>query len=180
MVASDVNRHSSEVPGPQSVQEYLIFPKGWVWRAKVRIHKERERVPSCYGGLWLLLLRVPCSPSCPDACSWKGRESPSVSCSTLVSDTENRHLGSRGRDLTAAGRGSPLERQMSGPFPSIWLSASGPRNNKGFPKLDFWEFAEGKDPKSRTGSQAWCTPLSWSLGGCRRELVESGLAWATV
>ena len=35
---------------------------------------------------------------------------PSVSCSTLVPDRENRCLGSGDRDLTAAGRGSPLER----------------------------------------------------------------------
>lgn len=118
----------------QYKKKYPIFPKGWVWRAKVRIHMERERVPPCYRGFWLLLLRVPCSPSCPDASPWKGRESPSVSCSTLASDTENR-LGFRGRDLTAAGRGGPLERQMPGLFPTIWLSASGPGNDKGFSKI---------------------------------------------
>lgn len=73
----------------QYKKKYPIFPKGWVWRAKVRIHKETEKVPPCCRGFWLLLLRVPCSPSCPDASPWKGRESPSVSCSTLVSDREH-------------------------------------------------------------------------------------------
>jgi hypothetical protein len=62
---------------------------------------------------------------------------------------------------------------MSRPFPSSLAEQfQALETTKTSLLLHFWEFAEGKDPKSRTGSQAWCTLQSWSLGGCGRELVE--------
>lgn len=123
------------------------------------------------GAFGQLPLRVPCSPHTSDACSWKGRESPSVSCSTLVPDTENRCLGSHDTDLTAAGRASPLERQIPRPFPSSLAELFKPWKQQRPPSCRT-SGNLGKDPKSRTGSQAWHTLQSWSLGGCSRELVE--------
>lgn len=112
----------------------VLFPQTvWVWETKIRICVGKEKVPH-YRGLWQLLLRIPLQSFTSGGQFLERQGQPSVSCSTLVPDRENRCLGSGDRDLAAAGRGSPLERQLSSPFPSSLETTNASQ-------LHFWEFA---------------------------------------
>lgn len=100
----------------------------------------KKRFLLAIGAFGQLLLRIPRQSFTCGGQFLEREGQPSVSCSALVPDRENRCLGSRDRDLAAAGRGSPLERRLSSPFPSS-LAELFSLETTNASQLHFWEFA---------------------------------------
>lgn len=95
------------------------------------------------GAFGQLLLRVPLQSFTSGGQFLEREGQPSVSCSSLVPDKENRCLGSCDRDLAAAGRGSPLESDRPAPFPAVCLSFSAWKQQK------LPSYVSGNLPKER-------------------------------
>lgn len=86
---------------------------------KIRICAGKEKVPH-YRGLWQLLLRIPLQSFTSGGQFLEREGQPSVSCSTLVPDRENRCLGSGDRALAALGVAVPWKGDCPAPFPAAW------------------------------------------------------------
>lgn len=134
-MASDVNSVPQTVRDQPVREETSLFPQAvWVWG------KKRFLFLLAIGAFGQLLLRIPLQSFTSGGQFLEREGQPSVSCSSLVPDKENRCLGFCDRDLAAAGRGSPLEKRPSSPFPSRLPELFSLETTKAS-QLRFWESA---------------------------------------